>query len=251
MPIDEYNLNQNVNEENMLPPCLTLNDVDFMQNDVPCPRSKADNTMEQDENSLGLIISTWNIVLDPLLQSPELSLGSPTHTPRTPHRRSTHDSSPLPTPHFSDGGFSDNLGMIGSDVHDDSPDLVKLRCHTAQQKGREKVDLSKPHQPLTTLEYEDLYAEPASVVGEKRTYEQIGRQKEKPSEEDSDRKLSEGRCAELGDALSEEVEGEGEDRTGKQDSRGGGEQREGREQGARERGGPEERNRDDSYSRLE
>ncbi|KAI1786622.1 hypothetical protein LXA43DRAFT_1085360 [Ganoderma leucocontextum] len=204
VPTEDYDLNED--KENMCPPHLVSDN--FKENDAPVegsgsePDDAVDENENENENSIApiLLASVRKTGLDQLLESPSSSSGSPTHALRTPHKhRSAHHRSPLPTPHFSDGGLSDEPGMMGSDERDDSPSPVKkpsaLRAAAARGravapaqdkgKGKERAGPSKPRQPLATLEYEDPYAEPPKVAGKKRT-----RGQEKESEEDSDPKVA-------------------------------------------------------------
>ena len=217
VPTDDYDLNED--KENMRPPHLAPDDLHEDEDGGPPAEgssSEINNMLDETENSIApiLLASARKTGLDQLLESPSSSSGSPTaHALRTPHKhRSAHHRSPLPTPHFSDGGLSDALGVGDSDVRDESPSPVKKpsivrgaaaargrgRSVAAAQdkgkgKGKEKAGPSKPRQPLATLEYEDPYAEPPKVAGKKRTRgvaKEKEREKAKSSEEDSDPKAA-------------------------------------------------------------
>ena len=209
VPTEDYDLNED--KENMCPPHLVFDD--FKEDDGPGSGSgsERDDVIDENENSIApiLLVSARKMGLDQLLESPSSSSDSPTHALRTPHKhRSAHHRSPLPTPHFSDGGLLDDPGMMGSDLRNESPSPVKkpsavrpadakgkaVDKDKGKGKGREKAGPSKPRQPLATLEYEDPHAEPPKVAGKKRARgvekEKEKEKKEKSSEEDSDPKAA-------------------------------------------------------------
>ncbi|KAM5545130.1 hypothetical protein V8D89_001241 [Ganoderma adspersum] len=209
VPTDDYDLNED--KENMRPPYLAPDDRQEDDATGEGSSSEIDNLLDENEDSIApiLLASARKTGLDQLLESPSSSSGSPTtHALRTPHKhRSAHHRSPLPTPHFSDGGLSDDFGAGGSDVRDESPSPVKkpsvvrgaaaaargraVAAALDKGKGKEKAGPSKLRQPLATLEYEDPYAEPPKVAGKKRTRGVAKeKEKEKESEEDSDPKAA-------------------------------------------------------------
>ena len=168
VPTDDYDLNED--KENMRPPHLAPDDL-HEDEDAPVEGSSSeiDNMLDETENSIApiLLASARKTGLDQLLESPSSSSGSPTaHALRTPHKhRSAHHRSPLPTPHFSDGGLSGDVEVGGSDVRDESPSPIKkpsvVRGAAAgaargrgravavldkgKGKGKEKAEIGRAH----------------------------------------------------------------------------------------------------------
>ncbi|OSC98790.1 hypothetical protein PYCCODRAFT_914457 [Trametes coccinea BRFM310] len=105
---------------------------------------------------------------------PSSSSASPTHALRTPHKhRSAHKRTPLPTPDFSDNGFSDSpLTARSAGRRDSSPSPVKPLHLTRPRPGP-----SGTRQPFAPIEVEPEQSSPrpAKVAGRKRTRAQAAR----------------------------------------------------------------------------
>ncbi|KAI0827631.1 hypothetical protein BC628DRAFT_144732 [Trametes gibbosa] len=87
------------------------------------------------------------------LFQPSSSSASPAHALRTPHKhRSAHKRTPLPTPNFSDGGFSDSpLTAKSVGMRDSSPSPVKP---SAAIHARSKAGPSGVRRVLAPIEVE-------------------------------------------------------------------------------------------------
>ncbi|KAI0667063.1 hypothetical protein C8Q78DRAFT_1056268 [Trametes maxima] len=194
VPTADYDLDED--KENLRPPHLAFSnhkengplhdnssDVDE-ENMLPLD-------LEADENgdiSLPpLLVASAKRGLDELF-APSSSSASPTHALRTPHKhRSAHKRTPLPTPHFSDDGFSDSpLTAKSAGRRDSSPSPVKP---ASRHVARAKAGPSVARRPLATIDVEmedEPEAEPEvqespTVAARKRTRAQAV-----PSEDDSD-----------------------------------------------------------------
>ncbi|KAI0644884.1 hypothetical protein C8Q79DRAFT_968343 [Trametes meyenii] len=134
-----------------------------------------------------LLVASAKKGLDELLAHSSSS-ASPTHALRTPHKhRSAHKRTPLPTPHFSDDGFSDSpLTAKSAGRRDSSPSPVKP---ASMHAARAKAGPSGVRRPLATIEVEmedepetgPEVQESPTVAGRKRTRAQAVQ-----SEDDSD-----------------------------------------------------------------
>ncbi|KAI0800407.1 hypothetical protein C8Q74DRAFT_412102 [Fomes fomentarius] len=185
VPTQDYDLNED--KENMRPPHLVLDD--YRENDAPedVLMDVGESEMDDRENVPSippLLLASAKKGLDELLEAPSSSSASPTHALRTPHKhRSAHNRTPLPTPHFSDGGLSDSpLTSRSFGVRNSSPSPVKP---SAARPSTSAAAISRPvRQPLATLELEDPESPvpaAAKVAGKKRTRAQA-----EESSEDSD-----------------------------------------------------------------
>lgn len=184
VPTQDYDLNED--KENMRPPHHLH---DYKESDAPDDvlMDEGESEMDDRENVPSippLLLASAKKGLDVLLEAPSSSSASPTHALRTPHKhRSAHNRTPLPTPHFSDGGLSDSpLTARSFGVRNSSPSPVKP---SAARPSTSAAAISRPvRQPLATLELEDPESPVpavAKVAGKKRTRAQA-----EESSEDSD-----------------------------------------------------------------